>query len=76
MTINSVTTLVVDRKLPTPPLGGQVPSKLQVHTAPDFPFKGWQPSQPEGYRQSIGTASESAIVIDNGKLWVSYEDQA
>lgn len=31
----------------------------QLHTSPDFPFKGWQPPQPDH--------AEGALVIDNGR---------
>ncbi|KIX04311.1 uncharacterized protein Z518_05178 [Rhinocladiella mackenziei CBS 650.93] len=66
MTIISTSRVVTERRLPTPPLDGQQESKPQIYPAPDFPFKGWQPPQPEGYRQSAATPTESAIVIDNG----------
>ncbi|KAJ5219574.1 Actin-like protein arp5 [Penicillium chermesinum] len=32
----------------------------------DFPFKGYQPPQPDGFEQSKAHADTSAIVIDNG----------
>src|SRR5205814_932519 len=66
MTINSVQTILTDRKFPSPPPNGHPQSVPKVYNAPDFPFKGWQPPQPEGYEQSAATPSESAIVIDNG----------
>ncbi|KPI38519.1 Actin-like protein arp5 [Cyphellophora attinorum] len=62
MAITSVQRIVQERTLPSdhplpPP---------RIYPAPDFPFKGWQPAQPEGYRQSAANPSENAIVIDNG----------
>ena len=66
MTINSVQTIVTDRTVPIPPPNGAPPPPLRIHTAPDFPFKGWQPPQTEGYCQSAAAPSDSAIVIDNG----------
>lgn len=39
----------------------------QLHGVQDFPFKGYHPPQPEGYRQSQAHPDTSAIVIDNGK---------
>ncbi|KAK7905354.1 Actin-related protein 5 [Exophiala xenobiotica] len=66
MTITSVSRITTERRLPTPPEDGQPDSQPRVHPAPDFPFRGWQPPQPEGYRQSAANPSENAIVIDNG----------
>ncbi|CRG88659.1 Actin-like protein arp5 [Talaromyces islandicus] len=47
-----------DKNTPKPP--------PKVFNARDFPFKGYQPPQPEGYQQSKASPSSSAIVIDNG----------
>ena len=64
MTINSTRQIVVERRLPTPPPDWELGPR--IYPAPDYPFKGWQPPQPEGYRQSAANPGESAIVIDNG----------
>ncbi|ETI21366.1 hypothetical protein G647_07712 [Cladophialophora carrionii CBS 160.54] len=66
MTITSTTRITAERRLPTPPPESQLLSQPRIYAAPDFPFKGWQPPKPDGYQQSAGTPSESAIVIDNG----------
>jgi actin-related protein 5 len=63
MTINSVSLIFEERSLPSP---GPEEQSQKLHPAPDFPFKGWQPPQTDGYRQSAGTPLDSAIVIDNG----------
>jgi actin-related protein 5 len=64
MTINSSRQIVVERRLPTPPPDWELGPR--IYPAPDYPFRGWQPPQPEGYRQSAANPGESAIVIDNG----------
>ena len=64
MTINSTRQIVVERRLPTPPPDWELGPR--IYPAPEYPFKGWQPPQPEGYRQSAANPGESAIVIDNG----------
>jgi actin-related protein 5 len=64
MTINSTRQIVVERRLPTPPPDWQLGPR--IYPAPDYPFRGWQPPQPEGYRQSAANPCESAIIIDNG----------
>ena len=64
MTINSTRQIVVERRLPTPPPDWELGPR--IYPAPDYPFKGWLPPQPEGYRQSAANPGESAIVIDNG----------
>ena len=74
MTINSVRTIVTDRRLPSPPPNGYPQAAPKVYPAPDFPFKGWQPPQPEGYSESAATPSESAIVIDNGISSPSFSE--
>ncbi|KAJ5101287.1 hypothetical protein NUU61_003509 [Penicillium alfredii] len=66
MTITAVQTLLpgrfavnsTERRVEKPP--------PQVYSVPDFPFKGYQPPQPEGYAQSQAHPDTSAIVIDNG----------
>lgn len=65
MTIISVNRIVEERRFPTPPPDA-VESTPRIHPAPDYPFRGWQPPQPEGYKQSTATPSESAIILDNG----------
>lgn len=40
----------------------------EVYGVPDFPFKGYQPPQPDGFKQSQADPDASAIVIDNGQL--------
>ncbi|KAI1615092.1 actin beta/gamma 1 [Exophiala viscosa] len=66
MTITTVSRITAERRLPTPPPDGQVRSQPRVYPAPDFPFKGWQPPQTDGYRQSAANPAENAIIIDNG----------
>ncbi|RMZ82402.1 hypothetical protein DV737_g2047, partial [Chaetothyriales sp. CBS 132003] len=65
MAITATRRIELERRLPTPPPGAQ-PTRPRLYPAPDFPFKGWQPAQPEGYKQSAARPTESAIVIDNG----------
>ena len=67
MTIVNVQTVLHPRMPPTPPPENSQRPDLPVHPAPDFPFKGYLPSQPEGYQQSASNPSEHAIVIDNGQ---------
>jgi actin-related protein 5 len=64
MTINSTRQILVERRLPTPPPDWELGPR--VYNAPDYPFRGWQAPQPEGFRQSAANPGESAIVIDNG----------
>ncbi|KAL2407916.1 Actin-like protein arp5 [Exophiala dermatitidis] len=66
MTITNISRIATERRLPTPPPDGQTRSQPRIYPAPDFPFKGYQPPQPDGWRQSAATPDESAIVIDNG----------
>ncbi|ETN42262.1 uncharacterized protein HMPREF1541_04203 [Cyphellophora europaea CBS 101466] len=65
MAITQVSRIIKERTLPTPPADGQ-PTAPRIYPAPEFPFKGHQPPQPEGYRQSAANPSENAIIIDNG----------
>ena len=67
MTITSTSRIVPERRLPTPPNDGVAQSQPRIFPAPDFPFKGWQPPQPDGYQSSAAAPAENAIVIDNGK---------
>lgn len=64
MAIDSTRQIVVERRLPTPPPDWELGPR--IYPAPYYPFRGWQPPQPEGYRQSAANPGESAIVIDNG----------
>jgi len=66
MTIQSVRTLIANRQLPSTPANDPSELSPRVHGAPDFPFKGWQPPQPESDRESAAS-HERAFVIDNGK---------
>jgi actin-related protein 5 len=69
MAITSVTRVVKERVFPE--TSTDTPATTpRLYSAPDFPFKGWQPPQPEGYRQSASNPSENAIVIDNGSSTV------
>src|SRR5690242_4367683 len=65
MTITNVNRIISERARPPPPPNGTYPAP-RIHPVPEYPFKGWQPPQPEGYQQSAGTAAESAIVLDSG----------
>lgn len=65
MAITLVSRIIKERTLPTAPPGAEATAP-RLYPAPDFPFKGWQPPQPEGYQQSAANPSENAIVIDNG----------
>lgn len=66
MTITSVQTVLPgrfavnasERRVQKPP--------PETFSVPDFPFKGYQQPQPEGFAQSQANP-DSAIVIDNGK---------
>ena len=40
MTISSTSRIVIERRLPTPPMDGDQGPKPRVYPAPDFPFKG------------------------------------
>ena len=69
MAITLVERIIKERTLPPSPPEGQATAP-RIYPAPDFPFKGWQPPQPDGYRQSASNPSENAIVIDNGSSTV------
>ncbi|CEJ61613.1 Putative Chromatin remodeling complex subunit Arp5 [Penicillium brasilianum] len=66
MTITSIQTLlpgrysvnVTEKRTEKPP--------PQTYTVQDYPFKGYQPPQPDGYERSKAHPDTSAIVIDNG----------
>jgi len=65
MTITRINRFIEERSRPPVPADGNWPTP-KIHPAPEFPFKGLQKAQPEGYAQSAGTPTESAIVIDVG----------
>lgn len=68
MTITSIQTLlpgrysvnVTEKRTEKPP--------PQTYTVQDYPFKGYQPPQPDGYERSKAHPDTSAIVIDNGSF--------
>lgn len=68
MTITSVQTVlpgrdsvnVAERRAEKPP--------PQTYTVTDYPFKGYQPPQTDGYERSKAHPDTSAIVIDNGSF--------
>ena len=67
MAITAVNRRVEERRLPTPPPDGSLnASQPRILAAPDFPFKGWQRAQTEGYGQSAANPDEHAIVMDIG----------
>lgn len=65
MTITSVQTLLPTRFAVNSNEKRVAKSPPELHTVQDFPFKGYQPPQPDGWEQSKATPG-SAIVIDNG----------
>ena len=67
MTITATSRILTERRLPTPPVDGRPQSQPRIYPAADFPFKGWQPPQPDGYQKSAAAPLENAIVIDNGE---------
>lgn len=67
MTITSVHTLLPARIASNATEKRTQKPPPQLHGVQDFPFKGYHPSQPEGYQQSQAHPDTSAIVIDNGK---------
>lgn len=66
MTISSVQTLLPGRAEINATEKRAVKPPPQVYGVADFPFKGYNPPQPEGYEQSRSHPDTSAIVIDNG----------
>ena len=67
MTIISINTRSNDRRPPVPLPNDAKPVSLEPYPAPDFPFKGYKPPQPDGYKDSAANAADCAIVLDNGK---------
>lgn len=65
MAIISASRIHEERARPILPPDGKWPQP-KVYPSPEFPFKGYQPPQPDGYAQSAGTHTDSAIVLDNG----------
>ena len=68
MTITSVQTLLPGRYSLNSTEKRAAKPAPQIYHAQDFPFKGYQPPQPDGYEQSRAHPDTSAIVIDNGGL--------
>jgi actin-related protein 5 len=67
MAITSVQSILPARVTVNASEQGAVKPPPKISNAQDFPFKGYQPPQPEGYEQSKSRPNTSAIVIDNGK---------
>jgi actin-related protein 5 len=67
MAITSVQSVLPARVTVNASEQGAVKPPPKISNAQDFPFKGYQPPQPEGYEQSKSRPDSSAIVIDNGK---------
>ncbi|KAJ5467935.1 hypothetical protein N7475_005687 [Penicillium sp. IBT 31633x] len=66
MTITSIKSLLPGRIASNSTENRTEKPPPQLHGVQDFPFKGYHPPQPEGYRQSQAHPDTSAIVIDNG----------
>jgi actin-related protein 5 len=64
-----MTRIVEERTFPEDTQNGESTTP-RIYPAPDYPFRGWQPPHPEGYRDSAATPGDSAIVLDNGKSYV------
>jgi actin-related protein 5 len=67
MAITSVQSILPARVTVNASEQGAVKPPPKISNVQDFPFKGYQPPQPEGYEQSKSRPDTSAIVIDNGK---------
>ncbi|KAJ5301599.1 hypothetical protein PENANT_c002G03715 [Penicillium antarcticum] len=63
MTITAINNLMPARVTVNPTEKRSEKPPPQLHSVQEWPFKGYQPPQPEGYQQS---GPDSAIVIDNG----------
>lgn len=72
MTITSVHTLLPSRfsAAVTEKRAEKPPPK--TYTVQDFPFKGYNPPQADGYERSKAHPDTSAIVIDNGTFAAFY----
>jgi actin-related protein 5 len=66
MTITAINNLLPARVTVNPTEKRSEKPPPQLHSVQEWPFKGYQPPQPEGYQQSRAHP-DSAIVIDNGK---------
>ncbi|KAJ5691824.1 hypothetical protein N7462_001247 [Penicillium macrosclerotiorum] len=66
MTITSVQTFLPSRFAINSSEKREAKPTPQTYGVQDFPFKGYQPPQPDGYEQSKAHPDTSAIVIDNG----------
>lgn len=65
MTITYTSRIVEERSRPE----SDFIEKLQhprIYPAPEWPFQGYKPAQPSGWKDSAATPAESAIVIDCG----------
>jgi actin-related protein 5 len=71
MTITSVQTILPGRYAvnATEKRAEKPPPK--TYGVQEFPFKGYQPPQPDGFEQSRSHPDTSVIVIDNGKSAVA-----
>ncbi|KAJ6091576.1 hypothetical protein N7467_003545 [Penicillium canescens] len=65
MTITAINNLLPARVTVNPTEKRSEKPPPQLHSVQEWPFKGYQPPQPEGYQQSRAHP-DSAIVIDNG----------
>ncbi|KAJ5985599.1 hypothetical protein N7499_008113 [Penicillium canescens] len=65
MTITAINNLLPARVTVNPTEKRSEKPPPQLHSVQEWPFKGYQPPQPEGYQQSHAHP-DSAIVIDNG----------
>lgn len=65
MTITQTSRFIEARSRPDPDYikGLQHP---KIHPAPEWPFQGYKPAQPSGWKDSAATPTESAIVLDCG----------
>ncbi|KAJ6023705.1 hypothetical protein N7540_004502 [Penicillium herquei] len=70
MTITSVQTVLSGRYAINANEKRVVKPQPEPYTISDFPFKGYQPPQPDGFEQSKAHPDTSAIVIDNGSSLV------
>jgi actin-related protein 5 len=66
MTITSVQTILPSRLAVNSSQRREEKPPPQTYSVPDFPFKGYQAPQLDGFAQSQANPN-SAIVIDNGE---------
>lgn len=67
MTISSVQTLLPGRYAINATEKRTEKPPPKTYSVQEFPFKGYQPPQPDGFEQSRAHPDTSTIVIDNGK---------